>query len=131
MKKQWKKTGFWFLMVFLSICFMSVPYVIFIAFYSAANFLSCFCAAVVTTFDRKARHYRYHCGTLVLITIYIAVYFMEELTKDEPRSWDAVADVMMVLLFVPVLLLTAKDKYKKGKKEYEAEMLLNGGDIYE
>lgn len=108
-------------MLFLSICFMNVPCVLLMAFYSAAIFLSSFCAAIVTTFDRKARPYRYYCGTLVLITIYISVYFMEALSKAEPRSWDAVADVMMVLLFVPVLLLTAKDKYKKGKKEYLEE----------
>lgn len=127
MKEQWKKTGFWFLILLLSICFMYMPCVVFISFYSAVNFFSHFCAAVVKTFDRKARPYRYYCGTLVLITLYIAVYFMKELSKAEPRSWNAVGDVMMILLFVPVLLLTARDKYIKGKKEYLAEMLQDGG----
>ena len=132
MKEQWKKTGFWSLMALLSMMLsFAMPTLFFVMGYCLINSMCYLFSAVVVTFDRKARAYRYYVGAYLLTIFLIVIDCAKNITAAEQGSMETAVYVMTALFIVPVMLLTARDKYKKGKKEYEADMLLNGGDIYE
>lgn len=128
MKEQWKKTGFWFLMVLLTLMFWTIPSMFWATAYCLLNFMCYLFSAVIVTFDRKARPYRYYVGAYLFTTLLIEAECFNNFGSVEYGSWDAVGNVIIALFIVPAMLLIAKDKYKKEKKKYEETFQYGGND---
>ena len=129
MKEQWQKVRYWFFMSLLTTMLIFMPLMMFVTVYCVINFLCSLVTAIVMSFDCFARPYVWYSGTAVFITFLMTAYLARDIANEEYGSIMAAAEIIAVIFFMPIPLITGLRVYRKGKKE-EAEMLQNGGDYY-